>query len=91
VQTVRLRSLKNGVMHGPGAQEATPLCSYRGLVRLGSNSYRHCPRAISPEQCYALEPSSCRTSSSTETNTVPLVVVCSAWVRCVVHNTEGLH
>jgi hypothetical protein len=81
------------VRQGPGAQEAKPLCACRRLVRLGPNSQRHCPRAIALDQCshHPLEPCSYRTSSSTETNTVPLVVVCSARGRCVVPNTEGLH
>jgi hypothetical protein len=82
-----------GVRQGPGVQEAKPLCSCHGLIRLGPNSYRHRPRAIAPDQCshHPLEPCSYRPRSSTETNTGPLVVVCSARVRCVVHNTEGLH
>jgi hypothetical protein len=39
------------VRRGPGAQEAKPLCSCHGLIRLGPNSYRHRPRAIAPAQC----------------------------------------
>ena len=71
---VRIRALQCVVRHVPGAQEAKPLCSCRGLVRLGPNSQRHCPRAISPDQFppHPLEPCSYRTRYSIDTNTVPL-------------------
>src|SRR4029453_4107922 len=65
----------------------------QGVPSYADTPQRHCPRAISPDQFphHPLEPCSYRTRYSIDTNTVPLVEVCSPRVLVVASNTEGLH